>query len=407
MKNEILLVQPTTTAAEVAALPAICSTGDAMPKTPQRMGRVLNGRPVAGFPAKRNIYLTIDLDFWARRRVDMDFLRGVIRCVGAANVAAAVEHDSILPHARRYGNDCTILPNLDAHSDLGGKMPVAPKDVDGISDERRLELHSGSWVDYVAWPVRKEFVWVYPDFVSRKEGRCDAFSNHLPFSEIDCDWEQRRRQFAAPPDYGIDLSRVRALSVVLSPRFSHPDALEVFKALVREFDLELLDVLAADLAIMKPRPAPDGAAAAKDMPEDYGPLPIDANSKNIVPVKLSEDPKSHLNYAPRRINWREFPLREMLRGFCWPEAGVPPVGSLIRVEGAWYDLQSDTPEDGCQDRAKCPTKFWKVVSYQVRSEPEPDGPHYFFDAVGQGIEQYVVHNKLGAEGVARRLIGAA
>jgi hypothetical protein len=277
--------------------------------------------------------------------------------------------------------------------------------VDGVVDERRLELHSGSWVDYVAWPVRKEFIWVYPDFVARKMGRCDDFSNHLPFSEIDCDWHLRRRQFAAPSGYGIDLGRVRALSVVLSPHFSRPDALEVFRTLVREFDLELLDVLASDLEMMKPGPALV-ETADKDMPEDYGPLPCPTAEK-IVPVKFSEDLKSHLNYAPRRINWREFPLREMLRGFCWPEAGVPPVGSLIRVEGAWYDLQSDTPEDGCQDRAECPTKFWKVVSYQVRSEPEPDGPHYFFDAVGQSIEQYVVHNKLGAEGVVRRIIGAA
>ena len=101
MENETLLAQPTTTAAEVAALPAIRSTGDAAPMTPQRVGRSLNGRPVAGKSVKRDTYVTIDLDFWARRRVDMDFLQGVVRCVGAANVAAAVEHDSILPHARR------------------------------------------------------------------------------------------------------------------------------------------------------------------------------------------------------------------------------------------------------------------------------------------------------------------
>jgi hypothetical protein len=257
MKNETPLVQPTITAAEVAAPPAIGPTGDAAPKTPQRMGRVLNGRPVAGQSAKRDIYLSIDLDFWVRGRVDMDFLRRVIRRVGADNIAAAVEHDSVLPHARRYGGVCTVLINLDAHSDLGGVMNVEHEN--GDVDERRLELHSGSWVDYVVWPARQEFVWAYPDFVSRREGRCDAFSDHLPFGQItqqtDSAWRKLRRQFAAPPDYGIDLGRVRALSVVLSPGFSRPDALEVFRALVREFDLELLDVLASDLVVMKPGPA--------------------------------------------------------------------------------------------------------------------------------------------------------
>ena len=161
MRNETLLVQPTITAAEVAALPAVDPTGDAAPKTPQRTVRVLNGRPVAWKSAKRDNYVTIDIDFWARRRVDMDFLRRVIRCVGAANVAAAIEHDGILPHARRYGNDCTILTNVDAHSDLGGTMNVMFED--GDSDDRRLELHSRSWADYIAWPVRQEFSWNYPD----------------------------------------------------------------------------------------------------------------------------------------------------------------------------------------------------------------------------------------------------
>jgi hypothetical protein len=300
---------------------------------------------------------------------------------------------------------------------------------DGDTDERRLELHSGSWVDYVAWPVRKEFVWAYPDFVSREEGRCDHFSSHRPFSRIpqrprlmsksDSNWLSLRRCLAQPPDYGIDLERVRAASIALSPRFCGPDAVEAFKTIVGEFNLELLDVLAVDLAAMKPRVARVEKETPSEPVEDYGPVPLPANPQDVLPVKWNEAPESWLNFRPRCINSRKGPLREMLRGCCWAEGGAPPVGSLISAQGAWYDLQSDEPEDGCQDlqseepederqdRAECPTKLWKVISC-AQFPPgcrEPGAPPYVIDAVGQFIEQYVVHNKLGAEGVARRLKG--
>src|SRR5450759_4881208 len=143
---------------------------------------------------------------------------------------------------------------------------------------------------------------------------------------------------------------------------------------------------------MEPRPA-GVKTADKQMPEDYGPLPR-PTAENIVPVKFSEDPKSLLNYYPKHLNWREFPLREMLSGLCWPEADVPAEGSLIRAKGAWYDLQSDAPVDGSQDRAECPTKFWKVISCcqlppNCLKPDGPDGPPYSIDAAGQFIEQYV------------------
>src|ERR1035437_5976844 len=44
---------------------------------------------------KDDIYVSMDVDSWARRLVDMDFLRRVTNCVGPENIAAAIEHDSI------------------------------------------------------------------------------------------------------------------------------------------------------------------------------------------------------------------------------------------------------------------------------------------------------------------------
>jgi len=377
----------------------------------------LNGKPGSDRnrtePKQGNItrdnYVSIDMDFWAHSSVDMDFLRRVIRCVGAANVAAAVDHDSVLPHARRYANDCTVLINVDSHSDLGGVVNVMFEN--GDCDDRRLELHSGSWADYISWLVRQEFCWNYPDLVSREEGRCDAFSEDLPFSKIpqreplpgvalDFKWRSLRRCFAEPPNYGIDPERVRAASIALSPRFCGLDGVEAFKTLVREFNLELLDVLAADLAAMKPRVAQVDKETPSEPVEDYGPVPLQANPQEVLSVEWAEDKESRLTRGKAR--------REIISGFCGADA-LPTIGSLIRAEGAWYDLQSDAPADGCQDRAECPTKLWKVIEARhiPQQSHEEDHPPYYVCAVGQVVEEYVIHNKRGAEGVARRLIGAA
>lgn len=386
----------------------------------------LNGKPGSDRnrmePKQRNItgdnYLSIDMDFWAHSRVDKDFLRRVIRCVGAANVAAAIEHDSILAHTRRYANDCTVLINVDSHSDLGGVVNVMFEN--GDCDDRRLELHSGSWADYIAWPVRQEFCWIYPDFVSREEGRCDAFSEDVPFSQIpqreplpgvalDYKWRNLRRHLAQPPDYGIDLDRVRAASIALSPDCCGPDAVEAFQTLVREFNLELLDVLAPNLAALKASMAQVEKETPSQTPKDYGPVPLHANPQDVLSVKDIEDPESKLNFRPHFLNSRKGPLREMLCVRCWAEGGAPPVGSLISAKGAWYDVQSDAPVDGSQDRAECPTRLWKVISCDQfpSHDLEPGRPYYCIEAAGQFIEQYVIYNKRGAEGVARRMIGAA
>src|ERR1035437_331874 len=381
----------------------------------------LNGKPGSDRnhtePKQRNItrdiYLSIDVDFWARRRVDMDFLRRVINCVGSDNVAAAVEHDSVLPHARRYGGACTVLINLDAHSDLGGCNNFMHQD--GEQEEVRVELYSWSWVDYVAWPVRQEFCWNYPDIVRREKVRHDASSASVPFSlirqglppgDLDREWRTLRRRLAQAPDYGIDLKRVRAASIVLSPRYCGPDGVEAFKTLVREFKLELLDVLAPDLAAMEPRMAQVDKETPSQTPEDYGLVPLHMSPENVLPVKWNEAPESWLNFRPGWSSSRNGPLRETLRGRCWAEA-APKEGSLISAKGAWYDLQSDAPEDGCQDRAECPTKLWKVIEARhiPQQSHEEDRPPYLIEAVGQVVEEYVVRNKNGFESVARRLIG--
>jgi hypothetical protein len=216
----------------------------------------------------KSVYLSIDLDFWAKGQVDAHFIRRVIHQVGANNFAAAVHHDSILPHIRRYGPTCDVLINLDSHSDLGGVMIVTHENGDG--DIRRLELHSGSWVDYVAWPRRRLFLWCYPanerypTHQCSEKGRCDDFSAEKPFHRIpqrdrsmgtdrswDYKWRTLHHQVALRPRYGIDLETVRAGSISLSPDYCGPDAIDAFNTLIREFDLELLDILPEHLGSLQ------------------------------------------------------------------------------------------------------------------------------------------------------------
>src|SRR5436190_24199881 len=113
--------------------------------------------PRTGSPLrKRDVYLSIELDFWEHGRVDVKLLRRVLETLGPANIVACIDHDSVLRHTRRYSAKCRELINLDAHSDIYGRQPTGDPWEDGNERrqgiDRRRPLCPGSWVDYVPWP---------------------------------------------------------------------------------------------------------------------------------------------------------------------------------------------------------------------------------------------------------------
>jgi hypothetical protein len=72
----------------------------------------------------------------------------------------------------------------------------------------------------------------------------------VPFSKLDqCEpkWERLRSYVAKPPNYGIDFAAVAGACIVLSPDWCNPNALPVFRELVRTYSLPLLDILWSDL----------------------------------------------------------------------------------------------------------------------------------------------------------------
>src|SRR6266481_1830542 len=105
-------------------------------------------------------YVTIDLDFYLKSKVDRPFLDRLLKSVPKEDRAAAICHDSILPHIRRQARTLKRVVNLDYHSDLGGCLDIMFETAK--TGLRRLELHSGSWADYVELDDKQEFAWGYP-----------------------------------------------------------------------------------------------------------------------------------------------------------------------------------------------------------------------------------------------------
>jgi hypothetical protein len=201
----------------------------------------------------KSVYLTIDFDFWSDAQVDIDFVERAIQCVPRSSVAAAVQHDSILAHLQRFDSTCSQLVNLDHHSDVGGDIFHYTESLNGKSS-RRLALHSGSWVDYTTFRDSQEYVWLYPRPSCRTECRCDHFTRRgARFSQAGrgygIAWRKLRHHLTKPPNYAVRLSKVRAVSIVLSPDFCGPDAFAVFVSLVRKYEIELIDWLPENLTV--------------------------------------------------------------------------------------------------------------------------------------------------------------
>jgi hypothetical protein len=214
-------------------------------------------------------YVTIDLDSWASNKVDIDFLDRTLSRVPNADRAAAIHHDSILPHVRRYARCTKRLWNLDSHSDLGGCLDAMFET--GKFGLRRLELHSASWVDYVVLNDRQEFVWAYLTPECLANGRTDHFSLDHPFRQVQQigrnPWRKIRHVLVKPSNYGLSGAKIAGVSIVLSPDFCGADAFGAFVDLVRRHDLELMDCLPENLEAEWLRSLGERLKNAKGEPE--------------------------------------------------------------------------------------------------------------------------------------------
>jgi hypothetical protein len=196
----------------------------------------------------KKTYLTIDLDYWLADTPDISFLRRVVERLGT-DVSCAVHHHHILGHVAAY-NRASRLINIDAHSDLPEPIVVGEFEEDQVRVHN--QLNTGSWAIYVDWPHRELFSWIAPAEHTLHEGQMvPPWYYGLQFCDTEQmdegRWDRLEGSVGNPPDYGVNLADVIGASIVLSPDCCAPNAVPVFKKLVRDYQLPLLDLLVDDL----------------------------------------------------------------------------------------------------------------------------------------------------------------
>jgi hypothetical protein len=187
------------------------------------------------YSCPEGVYLSIDLDFWAKaamNQADQTWLLSVLR--RAASVRCFRRHDQALAHinSREMAAKGRELWNLDTHSDLAGW---------GISNPP--ELNEGTWVDHVKWPQAERFLWIHPDPEAAKasgRGRCEGeYPN--PFRTKHPVWPVRRHCTRPRRLQEMDLpSRLIGTCVILSPPWyetkeTKAKAVQMFNQIKQQF----------------------------------------------------------------------------------------------------------------------------------------------------------------------------
>lgn len=212
----------------------------------------------------KDTFLSIDLHFWNKMPVDWALIERAVSVVPRRDVCVVIHHRNVLFQTRRYDAECTRLVNLDCCADLAGADELY---IDGISprhaDTRTFEFSDETWGDLVSFSDPQEFIWAHPyvDCPSNESCRPDCFIRFvedIPFEQIPAPstnrtyWHRLSHYLASPLDYGIELSRVRAVAIALSPSMDFPAPL--FE-LMRSYKLQLFDSLGAPVSRQVPQSA--------------------------------------------------------------------------------------------------------------------------------------------------------
>jgi hypothetical protein len=167
----------------------------------------------------KDTYLTIDLDFWNNRDLDINWLNKISTL--QVPKYAVEHHHHIIPHVNSVNT--TRMVNVDFHADV-------------CDDEPDMTLECGTWGNYISWASKGKFIWIYPhedcantDYRIRSEdGRFRALygagtchSKHSPFSKrIQYNkWPLGQCKRREEPIPNIDLKRVAYVSFCTSPDF--------------------------------------------------------------------------------------------------------------------------------------------------------------------------------------------
>jgi hypothetical protein len=191
-------------------------------------------------------YLTVDLDFWGlgsrnHREFPWKFLKKLMSL--DVPLKAYDEHHFVISDINKYDYD--VLINIDYHSDISNI------NVEDFAAEKSFladNFNCGTWANYVK--NRNNYLWIYPEreCISGKSnidsrGYCNDDPNLNPFllSKKDvrkcCAWKDvaHRKKFITTDE----LSRVVAISIVLSYDFAAHDHIDSFKLFAKQNKIKI------------------------------------------------------------------------------------------------------------------------------------------------------------------------
>ena len=130
----------------------------------------------------RNIYLSIDLDYWRFIPNGNVLSLQLFKTLAELDLDALIvsSHEMLLDHINR--SSCNELINLDYHSDL--------------TEEPSQHFNDGTWVNFVDWKEQGKFIWKYPDHydcVKLERGVCHSEAKD-PFVHKLCSWKSVKRE---------------------------------------------------------------------------------------------------------------------------------------------------------------------------------------------------------------------
>lgn len=167
-------------------------------------------------------YLSIDIDYWNDRpRGMIPYLNKVYKDCQKRRIPLVVikNHQQALPLVNKSGAERLI--NIDFHTDLCGEY------ID--------QLNCGTWVNYVKWQRKGEYLWIHPG-KNTNRGECgavDLFSGNGRVARKKNEgfyyikWKSVRHQTRRLPTPSF--LNLTGVSICISPSYSYDGVQETFK----------------------------------------------------------------------------------------------------------------------------------------------------------------------------------
>jgi hypothetical protein len=163
-------------------------------------------------------YLSIDIDFWNNLEAAERVLTKLLLRRGDIPTIAVMNHQQLLPMVNESNAD--VLVNIDEHSDL--------------CDTSVSRFECGSWVSYVKWRKNGKYVWLRNNHGTAK-GNCNHDASGW---DSGTDWLVTKSYFRGQwTDLCKYLPDCVGIGLCMSPSFSVCGAPELFRMLVKAFDL--------------------------------------------------------------------------------------------------------------------------------------------------------------------------